>query len=481
MNKARELTSKAVVREQGEVPDFLVKLSYDDWRNIRFEPEHALWKGSKLAFQVQFFHPGLFYNRVVKIHEVTADGTRQVPFSREMFRYGREDTKERVPKDLGFSGFRVHYPLNRADYYDEVIVFLGASYLRAVGVNQNYGMSARGLAIDTALASGEEFPFFSEFWIVRPAPEAKELCIYALLDSAGVTGAYRYIVQPGKNTRVQVSSRIFQRERVKKLGIAPLTSMFFYGENTTQCDGRDFRPEVHDSDGLLVAADSEWIWRPLANPRSLLATSFETSGLGGFGLLQRDLDFDHYQDLEANHHTRPSVWVTPKGSWGSGRVELIQIPTTNEMNDNIIAFWVPEKLPDRKEEPLSFSYTMDWHFPGVQRPPGGRVTATRISNKPHEGLWQFVLDFSGGSLESLPADTPLAGAVTSDPRARLVEQQLYKNRVTGGWRLAFTIAVEKPGTVERAMPKTKSALELRAFLKKGDDVLTETWSYAFHR
>jgi len=478
IDEAARLAKKPYQDRQGQVPEFLLKISYDDWRDIRFKTDQALWLKDNLPFTAQFFHPGLYYNRTVSISVVDSTGTHPVSFSPDLFDYGRNDFKDRLPPNLGFAGFRIHYPINTPAYRDEVVVFLGASYFRAVGKEQSYGLSARGLAIDTALASGEEFPSFSDFWLVKPAPNDKKITIYALLDSPSLTGAYRFIVQPGKDTIVDVTSRLFIRNKPEKLGIAPMTSMFFFGENSLPRPVDDFRPEVHDSDALLIANRSgEWVWRPLQNPKNLLVNSFEAPDPLGFGLVQRDVDFDHYQDLEARYETRPSVWISPVGKWGPGRVELIQIPTDTEINDNIIAFWVPERLQE-KDKPLWFSYRMNWGYASSSRPPGGRVVATRLARGKDEKTKKFILDFAGERLESLPADKPLTAVVTVDPRARLVEQQLYKNSVTGGWRLVFQITFEEPGSIEKVLPPGKRpALELRAFLKLGENALTETWSY----
>lgn len=480
IDQASKLAKKSYQESQRQVPEFLLNMSYDEWRDIRFNPDQALWLKDKRPFTVQFFHPGLFYDRIVTIYTVDATGVRPVAFSPDLFDYGNTDLKDRIPSGLGFAGFRLHYPINTETYRDEVMVFLGASYFRAVGAKQTYGLSARGLAIDTAMPSGEEFPYFTHFWLVTPAPEDQKITLYALLDSPSVTGAYRFVVQPGKDTVVDVTSRLFLRKKPEKLGIAPLTSMFFYGENSPHRPVEDFRPEVHDSDGLLIANRSgEWIWRPLHNPRNLLITSFQSKNPAGFGLLQRDVEFDHYQDLEARYETRPSLWISPLGNWGEGRVELIQIPTESEFNDNIIAFWIPERVPE-KDKPFWYSYRMTWGRSSSVRPPGGRVVATRMVGIKDSKARRFLIDFAGDRLESFPAEKPLTAVVTVDPRASLLEQQLYKNSVTGGWRLVFLVMVEEPGSMERVLPQAKrSALELKAFLKLGDSVLTETWSYAF--
>ena len=455
--------------DEGAVPDWLVGISYDDWRDIRFRPEEAVWRGSNSRFEAQFFHPGLFYDRTVEVHVVDAEGIRPVPFSPSLFDYGRNDFASRVPQDLGFAGLRVHFPIKQPDYKDEVIVFLGASYFRAIGRDQAYGLSARGLAIDTALPTGEEFPWFREFWLIRPTPTARELELYALLDSPRASGAFRFVVAPGARTRVEVEARLYLREAVGKLGLAPLTSMFFFGENTLQRP-EDFRPEIHDSDGLLVHdGTGEWIWRPLQNPRTLEVSSFASRDPKGFGLLQRDRDFDHYQDLETRQETRASAWVTPRGDWGPGHVELIEIPTREDIHDNIVAFWVPERQP-KPGQPLSFAYGLSWYGEDSARPPGGRVIATRRDGGTHDDAHRFVIDFEGGKLAALPDDTVLRGVVTATTpdgeAAELLEQVVIHNPVTQGWRLVFQIR-----------PESGDPLELRAFLQHDEEALTETWTY----
>lgn len=478
VDKAKQLAEKPF-QITPQVPEFLLKLNYDDWRDIRFDSEQALWRKERLPFALQFFHPGLYYDRPVTINVVDAAGVHKVPFSTDMFNYGRNNLKDKIPPDLGFAGFRIHYPINTPDYYDEVAVFLGASYFRAVAKNQNYGMSARALAIDTALSTGEEFPYFKEFWLMKPAPNANKMVVYALLESASVTGAYSYVIQPGVETGMDVRSVLFFRKKVEKVGISPMSSMFFYGETTSQRPVDDYRPEVHDSDGLLMAtAQGEWIWRPLRNPRTLQINSFQIQNLAGFGLMQRDLNFDHYQDLESKYETRPSLWLTPTGEWGEGRVELIQIPTEAEINDNVIATWVPNNIPS-KGEPVNFAYKLSWHFPNNQSS-GGHVVSTRIAKGRGEKAKKFVVDFEGGRLESLPADAAVTAMISVDSKAKVIEQQLYKNRVTKGWRLVFQVNFEEPGSIDRVMPAAKRpASEMRAFLKLGESALTETWSYAY--
>ncbi|MGH7835526.1 MAG: glucan biosynthesis protein [Candidatus Binatia bacterium] len=446
------------------VPDFLKQLRYDEYREIRFDPARSLWKDHG-NFQVQFIHPGLFYQHAVKINAIDSQGIRNVPFAPSLFSYGGSKFIEKISPDLGFAGFRLVYPLQKKNEFNHVIVFAGASYFRAVGKNQVFGLSARGAAVDTALPSGEEFPFFREFWLERPAPQARTAKIYALMDSQSLVGAYAFVVRPGERTVVDVRARIFERSRVKELGIAPLTSMFFYGEEKPR-PGGEWRPEVHDSDGLLMASGTgEWIWRPLANTEKLRVTYFEFDDPRGFGLLQRDRRFDNYEDLETRHELRPNAWITPIGSWGRGQVKLVEIPTQKETNDNIVAYWIPKTLPPVGQA-IEVAYKIHFQTEDPLAAAAGRVVATRLGAGDKEGLKRIVLDFDGGKLRALPGDTGLKPVISLGPDSQLVQQSILKNSVNGTWRVAFQVKAAK------AKP-----LEMRAFLQHGKDVLTETWSY----
>ena len=466
-DKARALAAQPWQNPVATVPGWLGELSYDQWRDIRFRPERAMWRERRLPFEVQFFHPGLYYDRIVALNEVDATGVHAIPFSPSLFDYGKNDIASRVPQDLGYAGFRLHYAIKAPAYKDEVIVFLGASYFRAVGKDQGFGLSARGLAIDTAAPSGEEFPWFKEYWLVRPVKTASDVEVFALLDSPSLAGAYRFVIYPGTQTVLDVEARLFRRREVGKLGIAAMTSMFLFGENSTRCFD-NYRPEVHDSDGLLLFSDTgEWLWRPLENPESLQVHSYQMTNPRGFGVLQRDRDFHDYQDLETMQQSRPSFWITPRGNWGPGRVELVEIPTDKDIHDNINAYWVPEKLPPLAE-PVSFAFKMSAFGDDPARPPAGRATATR---REHDGAnFRFVVDFEGKSLEKIPADDVLravVGVVGGDQIARIASQYVIKIPSGGGWRLGFEVA-----------PVARGPIELRAYLDKAGSALTETWSYS---
>jgi periplasmic glucans biosynthesis protein len=468
--RAEQLAKEPYLDRRKEVPDWMLigKTSYDQWRDIRFRPAEALWRAAGLPFQVQFFHPGLYYGHSVTMNVVEDGKAREVPFSTKLFDYGKNDFAARIPADIGYAGFRVHYPIKTPQYFDEVIVFLGASYFRAIGRDQLYGLSARGLAVDTVTASAEEFPNFTEFWLVKPPPGALSLLIYALLEGPSATGAYAFTVTPGEQTQVDVEARLFFRRKVERLGIAPLTSMFFFDENGRHCFD-DFRPEVHDSDGLLLHFDGgEWLWRPLANPRSIAVNGFQMRDPRGFGLIQRDRDFANHQDLETHAELRPSAWIVPRGDWGEGRVELVEIPTDTEKNDNIVAFWVPAVIPGPGEQRV-FSYSLYWYGADAGRPPGGRAIATRQDAGTIEGARRFVVDFAGGTLAAHPS-APAPEAVVSANEAEVKDIHLVYNPAIAGWRLGFQV-----------VPEGNEPVEMRAYLRRGDDVLTETWSYAYHK
>ncbi|MET0441264.1 MAG: glucan biosynthesis protein G [Casimicrobiaceae bacterium] len=468
--RAAALAAQSYKAPARELPKPLKDLSYDQYRDIRFKPARSLWRSANLPFEIQLFHPGLYYDKPVRISEIVNGVAREIRFDPEMFDYGNNTLDKAALRNLGFAGFRVHVALNMPKYKDEVLVFQGASYFRGLGKDQRYGLSARGLALDTGLASGEEFPHFTEFWIERPNAQSRELTFYALLDSESVAGAYRFVVRPGNETVTLVKARIFLRKNVAKLGIAPLTSMYFFGENQPRTAARDYRPEVHDSDILLVQAGTgEWITRPLVNPKRLLVTSFALTNPMGFGLMQRDRLFENYQDLEARYELRPSAWIEPRGNWGKGRVELVQIPTPDETNDNIVAFWVPDEVPAPRT-PFDVEYRIRWQKNVDTKPPLAWIAQTRrghgYTRQPDSSIG-FVVDYEGPALKDLPADAKVESVVTVDGNGEIVENHAYRNEVTGGFRLRLRVK----------HIDDKKPLEMRAFLRAGDTTVTPTWSY----
>jgi periplasmic glucans biosynthesis protein len=471
--RAKALAAKPYAERPSRVPESLRKLSYDQYRDLRFNPDSAWWKRDRLPFQLQFFHPGFIYRRTVQISEIKDGKVSHIDYSPSLFNFGANGDLGDIPSDMGFTGFRIHYALNNPAYLDELAVFQGASYFRALGQGMRYGLSARGLALNTGEPGGEEFPVFEEFWIEKPTEKSKQITMYALMDSPSAAGAFRFIITPGVSTVMEVKTAIYLRKNVAVFGVAPLTSMFWFGETGGHAYD-DLRPEVHDSDGLLMQRGSgEWLWRPLSNPKNIRVAAFSDENPKGFGLVQRDRRFESYEDLEAHYHERPSVWVEPMGNWGAGDVRLVELPTPDETQDNIVAFWVPAKIPE-DGLPVKLEYKLHWFIEGKggRTPPAGYVMATRIGRSAtHEPeLVRFWVDFTGSYLSNQKYTPDIAASVSVGAGAKLVHQGLEKNPNNGSWRVAFSIKPDGSGR----------PVELRCFLKKPPHVLTETWSYLWN-
>lgn len=473
------------------LPAELSRLNYDQFREIEFKGTASTWRPQALPFEVQYFHLGHYQKQPVRVHEIDAKGqARLIPYSSDLFNF-RQAFKQAQPDvqawgDLGFAGLRLLYPLNSAAHKDELAVFLGASYFRMLGRGQQYGLSARGLAIDTVGApagQAEEFPRFTAFWLQRPEADATEVTLYALMESPRVTGAYRFVIRPGTEngpeTVTTVSAQVHLRRgaaAINTLGIAPLTSMFLFGEN--QPNARDVRPEVHDSDGLMLHTDGtqgqEWLWRPLQRPAGgVLVNTFQARQIRGFGLMQRDRNFDHYEDVEARYERRPSAWVKPLGDWGKGHVELVQLPTPDETHDNVVAYWVPEQRL-AADRPLKLAYEVHWQGDQPQRPPASWVTQSRrgygytqLSMAEQDAAPQYMLDFQGPALDALPPGAELKAVVSADGNGQVLEAVAHPNPATRTWRVVLRVA-----RIDPAKP-----VELRAFLQYQDQTVSETWTH----
>ncbi|WP_411826008.1 glucan biosynthesis protein [Luteolibacter sp. AS25] len=467
---------QAVRRE--DLPEWVRNLNYDQYRSIVFNEHHTLWAGENLPFRTMFFHPGYIFQEPVMINEMTDTHRQRVRFSKEFFQYGHlTEHHGPLPPEVGFGGFKVLADLDGKDGYDELAVFQGASYWRALGKGQHYGISARGIAVNTGLEGvEEEFPAFREFWLKKPQPGAEKLTVFALLDGASMTGAYEFQIDPGDETVMDVKMVLFPRREIERLGIAPMSSMFWFGENSRRRFD-DFRPEVHDSDGLTIRrGNGERIWRPVANDTGLLDFSFfGMDKCDGFGLLQRDRRFDSYEDSEADYHIRPSLWIEPTSDWGSGNVMLMEIPTNNEVADNTVAMWVPDRKVV-KGEPLEFSYRQVWTMNGNPAQADAYVVGSRTGVLDwQKDMRTMVVEFAGESLKDEGGKLPeglveVVGDKTEQVKITDVNvEEMPGDRV----RLVFKLTAEGgEGALVGAGP-----IELRAALKRGENYLTETWIY----
>jgi glucans biosynthesis protein len=417
------------------------------------------------------------FNTPVVVHEIVDTKVDGIAYDPQRFAFGDLSFPPAVTAPLGYAGFKVLYPVNRADKEDEIMSVLGASYFRVIGRGQVYGLSARGLAIDTATSTGEEFPHFTEFWLQRPLPTDPQFTFYALLESPRATGAYRFVLTPGADATLDVQARVFLRGEVTRLGLAPLTSMFLFGPNQ-QSNRRNFRPAIHDSNGLAIRTGAgEWIWRPLNDPQGVEVSTFEMTNPKGFGLLQRGRAFENFQDLKDRYDLRPSAWIEPQGDWGRGAVQLVEIPTADETNDNIVAYWLPADLPP-KGASLNFDYRIHWttdeaallkNEVGYARQTfhtDGELTQANLIRH-GDGTTALLVDFAGPVLDQLPPDAQVKPMVSVNGNADLIDTQLEPNHAVGGWRLTLRLKVK-----DSARP-----VELRASLASGNRALTETWSY----
>lgn len=450
----------------------LADLDYDDYRLVRFRPDRMRWQADKSGWALAAFPMGWLFKEAVVLYEIVGTEARELRFSTEDFEY-LNDLANRIPPMAelpGVAGFRLHHPLNRPDVLDEVVAFIGASYFRALGRGSAYGASARGLALNTATPKGEEFPRFSRFYIER-SDTSDRITVYAALQSPSVTGAYRFVVIPGADTVMEVTARLFFRSDVQELGIAPLTSMFMFSEkNRARFD--DFRPNVHDSDGLRIErSDGQVIWRPLNNPPRLSGSYFPEEAPRRFGLHQRDRRFESYQDTEAHYHMRPSVEVEPIGDWGKGFVRLVEIPSESEANDNIVAYWVPE-APVRAGDAREYAYRLHWG--DLRLDPAARLAHVDETRAGHGGVAggpapdnerKFVVDFRGGFLDTLGAEAQLDPTV-SVSGGQIVRSMLQHIPESGIWRLVMDVSAEKDAVVE-----------LSAHLAGYGRRMTETWLY----
>ena len=463
-------------QEPAKVGGFLSELNYDLYRLIRFNPSKARFADvPRSHFQLQAFHLGWLFSNPITLMEVEGDRAKPMKFTTEDFLYQRE-AQGKLPADWelpGVAGFRLHSPLNRPDILDELIAFQGASYFRALGRGSTYGLSARGLAVNTGTTEPEEFPVFTKFYIERPVSGDTSINVYALMDSPSLTGAYRFVITPGEATTMDVTARLFLRSDVNELGVAPLTSMYLYGErNREKFD--DYRPKVHDSDGLMIEDQSGTrIWRALSNPSRLASSYFSETNPKSFGLYQRERDFDHFQDASADYERRPSLRVEPRGDWGKGVVRLVEIPSDLEINDNIVAFWVPEQ-DGKAGDALEFEYRLSWgDLPPEEDGDLAYVLASRAGSggvsgvENTDGTRKFVVDFKGGPLTNLPAaEADHIRPVATIVNGKIVHETLTPIPEEGVWRFVMDISAESNATVE-----------LTARLEGYERKLSETWAY----
>ncbi len=469
--RAKALAEAAYEEPAIRHADILETIDYDAFQQIVFKRELGLGEGTNVNFPVQLFHLGRYFKAPVEIHWLEQGRARKVIYHPDYFTFGDTGLDEKLPDDLGFAGFRLQ---DGQDSRTDWMALLGGAYFRSSGELDQYGLSARAIAIDTALSTPEEFPRFTAFWLQPGTVNGSDFTIYALMDGPSVTGALSMLCTNTGAVQQEIRSRFFARKDIQRMGIAPLTSMFWFGEHNRH-QARDWRPEIHDSDGLAMwTGAGERLWRPLNNPSSVMTNSFVDENPKGFGLLQRDRAFHNYEDDGVFYDRRPSVWIEPLGEWGKGAVQLVEIPTDDEIHDNIVMYWLPEE-PVKAGSEWTFDYRLFWNADEPNPPEAvARVIHTRLGNggvpgQPRpEGVKKFVIDFSGGPLQGLeklddvqPVINASKGEISNDYALQVVG--------TKNWRAFFDLEVEGNDPVN-----------LRLYLQLGDKTLTETWLYQYH-
>lgn len=470
IDAARALAQEPFVDRSGQVPQSLSALGYDQYRDIRSRQDATLWLNDSGTFSIDLLPAGFIYSKPVEVWLVEDGQAHPLYLNRDQVDVGPL-VEELLPEgQLPLSGFRLRYPLAGTDVQDEVAVFQGASYYRAIGKGGIYGLSARGLAINTGRPEGEEFPYFRGFWIERPVGDAQAVVVHALLDSPATTGVYRFTIRPGAPTVIDVEMVLFPRQDIPHVGLAPFSSMFLF-DDINRDDFTDHRSAVHDSDGLSIwSGNGRWLWRPLDNPDDLRISAFQESGPRGFGLVQRKRFFDDYQDAEARYELRPSAWVEPVGDWGRGAVTLLEIPTRRETNDNIAVYWQPHQ-GIAAGETFSLTYRVHWDALPPARPGLARVERTRLGLGPNKAgqvqagtaLPFFVVDYAFD--DTVPQDIQFNVESSAGHIRNLAH---YPLPVEGRFRVAFELD-----------PDGATEAELRIDLES-EGTAGETWLYRWN-
>jgi periplasmic glucans biosynthesis protein len=475
---ARQLARQPYTAPAQPAADIVNKIDYETWGKIAFNIDDAVFAHGPGRFPVTFFHLGKFFPKPVAMHVVADGQAREIIFDQHDFTMPADSPARQLPPGSGVAGFRIQEARGgKLDWRkNDWVAFLGASYFRAIGQLYQYGASARGIAIDTVVAGHpEEFPDFTKFYIAEPTA-SDVVIVHALLEGPSLVGAYQFAMTRGEGVVMDIEQAVFVRQPISRFGIAPLTSMYWFSE-TQKPTAIDWRPAVHDSDGLAMWAGwGEHLWRPLNNPPHIVASAFSDENPKGFGLSQRDRIFDHYQD-GVHYERRPTLWVEPKGSWGKGAIQLIEMPTDDEIEDNIVAMWVPE-TPATPGSEFNIAYKLHWLADEPYPTELARCVATRLGKGGQPGqprpphVRKFVVEFLGGPLATLPFGVK-PDMVLQASRGEFTDYKIMEavpDGVPGHWRAEFDLT-----GVEGDDP-----VEMRLHLTVGAKIVTETWLFQYH-
>lgn len=444
-----------------DLPEVFRDLPYEQYAAIGQRPGTAIWAFENVGFALEPLHRGFIFSAPLQINLVADGKARRIIYDPSKFDFGKLAVPGNVG-DIGFSGFRVL--VQNGDVFSEVAIFQGASFFRAVARGQNLGTMARAMSIKVADARGEEFPAIRSVWIERPTLAANALVIHALISSESVAGAYRFTLRPGEATIIDTECTWFARAAVDNFGLATMSATHLFGSiDERRFD--DLRPSVSEVSGLqILTGKGEWIWRPVANRDTLQISTFVDDNPRGFGFLQRDRNFDHYQDDDQHYERRPSLWIEPIGDWSGGGVELVEIPSDSESNDNIIGFW-KAKQPLAAGSETSFAYRQFWCWDPPEQPPLAITKQSRAGRGSSPKRRRFIVEFEGDIL-SLPQNAAALKPKLDVAPGSITAIRTFTSEDKKIYRVLFELD-----------PGNESSSELRLVIEAAGIPISETWLY----
>ncbi len=458
VESARLLSKRAFSAPNTALPDPFGAMNHETYNAISHRPERQIWADDNRSLVVEPLHRGFVYNTPVMISLVEDGLVRRVVYDSGRYTFGKLTPSAQMA-DIGFSGFRI---FSAGDSPREIASFQGGTFFKSLARGQNMGVVARALAIRTADGRGEEFPVFRAFWMERPAQDGS-IVIHAVADSESATAAFRFVIRSQDVTIIDTEATVFARTTLDAVGLCPMQATFLFAANKRR-NIDDFRPAVHDVSGLqMLNGRGEWIWRPLNNPEQLQISSFMDENPKGFGLVQRNRDFANYHDDDARFELRPSLWIEPIGDWGQGYVQLIEIPSDSEVNDNVIAFWRP-RVPLAAGSETVLAYRQFWCWTPPERPDLATAVSFRIGRGSSGRRRKCLVEFAGEVFgqEILPEMKLVLGASPG----QITQSRLVINMARKSARVHFEID-----------PGSENATELRLLIESGDKPVTETWLY----
>ena len=362
--QARDQANGPYIPPPRPAPDVLQKINYEEWGKIRFRDDYALFADGPGRFPVTFFHLGLFFQKAVSMHVVEGGMSRQIIYEQSYF----EMPANSPARDCRRARASPACASRRRATARSIGARTTGSPSSAPPISARSASSGNTAFPRAALRSTSRSPIGRRNFPTSPISTSiragrRHVTLYALMEGPSIVGAFRFLMTRGQGRGDGHRGGAVHARAISRFGIAPLTSMYWFSE-TKKETAIDWRPEVHDSDGLAMwTGNGERLWRPLNNPPRIMVSAFLDNNPRGFGLLQRDRVFDHYLD-GVFYDRRPSLWVEPLPGpsgegWGKGSIQLCEIPTDDEIHDNVVAMWVPaEPVPAGAE--LNLNYRLHW-------------------------------------------------------------------------------------------------------------------------